>query len=103
MLLFIFTVVVYIFFVYGVIEFFRKLYWDILNKKGIFTEKKINVLIDGINDIEYTVRLLKKDFHYICLIDKEYREEIENIVENLSHDMYVEYMTLEEIRKKDSS
>ncbi|WP_425448007.1 hypothetical protein [Dethiothermospora halolimnae] len=79
MLLFIFTGVVYVFFIYGVIEFFKNLYKDIYTKGKAYEMSEIKILVEDLDDIEYTVSLLKKNFNnIIILINGEDEYLIEN-------------------------
>jgi len=101
MILWAFTIIVYVFFIYGVIEFIKNVYED-LSAKEKGRKHKIEVLIDNEEELEYIIRILKKNFHHIILIGKE-EERIQNIVEGLSQDIEVEYKYIEDIREMEKS
>jgi len=101
MILWAFTIIVYVFFIYGVIEFIKNVYED-LNPKGKGRKHKIEVLIEDEEELEYIIRILKKNFHHITLVGKE-EERIQNIVEGLGQDIEVEYKYIEDIREMEKS
>jgi len=64
----IFTVLVYVFFIYGVIEFIKNVFKDITHSKHTNVEHKIEVLINSAEELEYVLNSLKKDFNHVVLI-----------------------------------
>lgn len=70
MLLLIFTGIVYVFFIYGVIEFFKNVYRDIYTKGKVYQISEITILVEDLDEIECTVRLLKRNFNNIIILVK---------------------------------
>ncbi len=94
MVLTIFSIIVYVFFIYGVIEFLGKIYLDATKNKKSSQCSTIKVLIEDYEDLEYTIKILKKYFnHIVILLDKD-SEEIPKTLIRLSEDLNIEYRYL---------
>lgn len=82
-------IVVYVFFIYGLITFFKKSY-DEAGKK--LRKPNITVVVIKKELVEYLIRMLKKDFSKITLIfNDEIDEETLKIIEKLSRDVMIKF------------
>lgn len=89
MLLLLFTFIVYVFFIYGVIEFSRKVYIDFTRSNKSYNPPVIKVLVDNQEDIEYAIRSLKRNYSKIIILlaeDMEIPKTIDNISKNIDID-----------------
>ena len=103
MVIWIFTVLVYVFFIYGLIEFFKKAYYE-LTVKGInYDGPKVQVLIQDEEDLEYTIRSLMKDFRHIVVLFDKRDFSIPKGVEGLAKDVVIEFRYLGDIREVEKS
>lgn len=91
--------IIYVFFIYGVIEFFKKVYLDfnISNNKKI--QREIKILIEDIEDLEYTIRTLKSNFQHIIVIVKEDNEETIEILETLKKNISIEIKYIDDLKE----
>lgn len=98
-----FSVFIYVFFVYGIIEFTKNIYFDFVDKQRMTKNKRIKILINDKDDIEYDVRMLKKYFDYIEIVAEKDTEEIKKVIESLSREINLEYTTYLDTMKSDNS
>lgn len=98
MLILFFTFVVYVFFIYGVIEFFRRVYIDFTKSNKSYNPPAIKVLIDNQKDIEYTIRSLQRNYTKITVLLNE-GIEIPKTTDNISKNMEVEFKYLSEEKR----
>lgn len=94
MMLMFFTVVVYVFFIYGVIEFTKKVYLDIMNNKKVRKAPDIQVIISDIDDLEYIIRTLKKHFNQITFVFNDNIEKIPKTISEIGEGVNIEYRYL---------
>ena len=100
MLMWILGIVVYAFFIYGLFEFFKNSY---RNAGKHIREQKIRVLITDNNEIEYLIRILKKEFNKITIILSNDDEETRKIIESLSKDVDIEVEQITTLSKIEKS
>lgn len=103
MVIYIISIVIYVFFVYGVIAFIKNVYMDFVNKRKENADKRIQILIDEKDNVELLVKMLKKDFNHIVLILKDDIQNIDKLVDILSKDVKIEYGSLANIRRVEKS
>jgi len=94
-----FAIFLYAFFIYGLLEFFRKTYKEFGKK---IKEQTIKIIADK-DEIEYLIRILKADFSNIVIILKEEDEEVYNIINKLAKDINIEIKILSELSKIEKS
>lgn len=99
MLLLLFTIVVYVFFIYGVIEFTKKVYLDIMSKGNRKRGPAIQVVVGEKNDLEYIIRNLRKDFCNIMVILDEGIEEVPKSINDIGKGVNIQYRQFEEYKK----
>ncbi len=105
MLMWIFTIIVYVFFIYGLIELFKKICLYTLFKNDKFNKKsKIKIIVDDADDIEYYVRMLKDKFEEIEIIFSYYSlpysmEELGKKLQRLSDNVIIKIKSLEDLSK----
>jgi len=93
-MLWIFTVFIYVFFVYGIIEFARNIFYDFMKRKSINVNHSIRVLVNNADEVEYMINYLKRDYNHIILVLEKHDEEIEKIIKSISDDISIEYTFL---------
>jgi len=103
MFIWLLTVFIYVFFVYGIIAFIRNVYYDFMGRKSIQRNLKIEVLVEDNDDIDYILKVLKPHFGRIVFIMKEDNEEIREILEKLSNKIDIEYKLIKNISRVEKS
>ncbi len=87
MLLLFFTFIVYVFFIYGIVEFLRKVYIDFTRSNKSYNPPPIKVLVDNQEDIEYTIRSLQKNYNKMIILlteDIQIPKTIGSISDNIN-------------------
>ncbi|WDV46114.1 hypothetical protein PV797_00105 [Clostridiaceae bacterium M8S5] len=75
------SVFIYVFFVYGIIQFIMEVGCNFAYKKHI--KDKICIYVEEPETIEYTLRMVKDKFSYICLVFEEKDDLTEEIARKL--------------------
>lgn len=101
MIMLIITIIVYVFFVYGVVVFIKNLYVDYVCRYVGKRDTTIKVLVENEDDVGYLLDTLKDDFDRIIFVLKEENNEIIKAIEATSRDYNVDYEILENIRNKE--
>ncbi|RKD32318.1 hypothetical protein [Thermohalobacter berrensis] len=97
MVFWVLTIIVYTFFIYGVIAFLKNIYSKYINDiKG-----EIRILIKDANEVEWLINILKRNFHSITIITEKYNEEVDNMVKIMSNDVNIKYEILEDIKTRE--
>ncbi|MTI67734.1 MAG: hypothetical protein FH753_14200 [Firmicutes bacterium] len=91
--------IIYVFFIYGVIEFFKKVYLDFNISNNKKKEREIQILIEDIEDLEYTIRTLKSNFQHIIVIVKEDNKETIEILETLKKNISIDIKYLKDLKE----
>ncbi|KPU26400.1 hypothetical protein TR13x_10300 [Caloranaerobacter sp. TR13] len=94
MIMFIITIIVYVFFVYGVVVFIKNLYVDYVCRYVDKRNTTIKVLVENEADVGYLLDTLKDDFDRIIFVLKEENDEIIKAIEAISKDYNVDYEVL---------
>ncbi len=93
MLLLVFTFIVYVFFIYGVVEFSRKVYIDFTMNNKSYNPPAIKVLVDNQEDIEYVIRSLQRNYSKVVILLTE-DIEIPKTIDNISKNTEIEFKYL---------
>lgn len=75
------SVFVYVFFVYGLINFIMEIGYNYSYKHHI--KDKICIYVEDPDTVEYILRMVKDKFTYICLVFEEKNELAENIARKM--------------------
>lgn len=87
MLLLFFTFIVYVFFIYGIVEFSRRVYIDFTKSNKSYNPPAIKVMVDNQEDIEYTIRSLQRNYNKMIILlteDIQIPKTIGSISENIN-------------------
>ncbi len=98
MLIYFFTIIVYVFFIYGVIEFMKKVIFY-SNKE----DREIQVYIDDPDDLEYKFNVLKKEFDRVVFIIHKDDKELDDVLNVLSRRTPIVTKYIEDISKTEKS
>lgn len=101
MLIWIFTIIVYVFFIYGVIEFIKNFYSDIFMKKNKDKYPPIQVLVEREEDLEYIFRHLKGHFSHITFVFNEESEDIQRALKSIKTEDDIGCIFLNQSREVD--
>ncbi|KNF09677.1 hypothetical protein CLPU_2c01280 [Gottschalkia purinilytica] len=92
----IFTIIVYVFFIYGVIEFGRNIYIDIINGNKPESLSKITVYVHDEEHIDYLLNILRRNFKNIVFVMPNEDDSIESEKEsNKTKEKKIEYKILD--------
>ena len=97
MVLMLFTIIIYVFFVYGIIEFSKKLYLDIIRRGKTIDKPDIHVIVKDEEDLEYTIRNLRKSFNHIVLLLDDEIENIPSTLYDVADGASIEYIHIGEL------
>ena len=86
MIMLLFTIIVYVFFVYGVVVFIKNLYVDYVCRYVDKKDTTIKILVENEDDVEYLLDTLKDDFDNIIFVLKEENDRIIKAIEVISKD-----------------
>ncbi|WP_066505947.1 hypothetical protein [Abyssisolibacter fermentans] len=81
MLILLVSAFIYVFFVYGIIQFIMEIGYNYSYKKHI--KDKICIYVEEPETLEYILRMVKDKFSYICLIFEEKDVRAEKIAKKL--------------------
>lgn len=96
MVIYICYIIIYSFFIYGIIEFFRKIFLDldVLKKPH-----SIKIVLKDVKDTEFILMKLKDSFCYIITYIDMDNEELKSMLEILSLEMNIEIRDIEEMKE----
>ncbi|EOD01622.1 hypothetical protein [Caldisalinibacter kiritimatiensis] len=94
MFIWLLTVFVYVFFVYGIIAFIKNVYYDFTTRKNKQTDKTIEIIVNDSEDVQYYIDVLKKHFNHIILVTEEDSQYIREVINIMSKELEVEYKVL---------
>lgn len=103
MIVWIFTVIVYVFFIYGVIEFIRNVFIDFSNRKSIKVNRKIEVMVNNAEELEYILNSLKKDFNHIVLILHQQDSDMLKMINSIRDNIQIEYRVMQNLGEAEKS
>ncbi|MGF7057875.1 hypothetical protein [Brassicibacter mesophilus] len=103
MMVWIFTVFVYVFFIYGVIEFIKNVFIDISNRRNTSIDHKIEVMVNNAEELEYILNSLKKNFNHIVLILEQQDTDILRIINSIRDNIQIEYRVLQSLGEAEKS
>ncbi|WP_427338016.1 hypothetical protein [Caloranaerobacter sp. DY30410] len=86
MIMLITTIIVYVFFVYGVVMFIKNLYVDYVCKYVDKRDTTIKVLVENEDEVGYLLDTLKDEFENIIFVLKEENDKIIKAIEVISKD-----------------
>lgn len=95
MVIYILYVFVYIFFIYGVLEFIKNTYIGFNIPKNT---RPIKIIIENNNDLEYTILNIKNKFSPIRIYVDNENEEIVHMIEVLKDDYNIIKENIEELK-----
>ncbi|MBS4538163.1 hypothetical protein GOQ27_06795 [Clostridium sp. D2Q-11] len=95
MVIFILYVFIYVFFIYGIIEFTKHLYteYDIPKRTH-----QINIVMRDEKDFEYTLISIKDKFSHICIYADMKNKELIEMIRVSSSDFNIEIHDINELK-----